>query len=455
MRKKELLGLKRLTATSGMMKLAEEDRPVKRAEQYWGGTRFYEVYQYGLYMRCQVLEGLLKVAFFLPEHMRTSGRMPAYELYVSKEEEKFLTYDRITGRWLTAKLDMVSWPDYVWRSEKKWISEKGHELIKEYLGVGHGGFKGLLEYQLRVRADELKRCHKKETDRWDLDLEQTPGLPGDWRRWVEKVGITENFIFYRYDRKGTETGYCTFCEKEVAVRNPRHNKAGRCLRCRHEVTYKALGKAGAVVATRRDYMYLMQRCEDGFMVREFQGCRWYRKGDFRNPECSSREVRRVIYGHDAEPLHAYYWGDYKHAETRWIETDFCHPGWYGEARGRVYGKTLPSLGKKELSRTGLVEALQDNGKMDPEKYLAVLLKVPQLEQLSKAHLPALVVECMDSYYNFEEAFRNPESGSLLKLLGIDPQQLKRLRKNRGGRSFLGWLQYEKVTGKSLPDEAVA
>lgn len=451
MKKKELLESKVLTATAGMMRLAEGDKAVRKPGYGWGG----EAYQYGLYMRCRILGGLLKVAFFLPEHMKAGGRLPAYELYVDKEAGSFLTYDRMTGKWLTAKLNMISWPNYVWRSEKKWISAQGHDLVKSYLGTEHGGFKGLLEYQMQVRADELKRRHKKETDPWDLDLEQTPDLPKDWAKWVEKVGITENYIFYRYDRKGAETGYCTFCEKEVAIRKPRHNKAGHCLRCRHAVTYKAMGKAGRAVATGRDYMYLIQRCEDGFMVREFQGYRRYWKEDYRNPECSCWEVRRAIYSHDAKPLHAYYWGDYKHAETRWIETSFCHPGWYGDAKGRVYGKTLPSLGKNELRRTGFPEALEDNRKMDPEKYLAVLQRVPQLEQLSKAHLPALAAECLGSYYDFARAFRNPESCSLLKLLGIDSQQLKRLRKNRGGRSFLGWLQYEKAVGKILPDETIA
>ena len=454
MRKKELLKLRNLTATSKMMRMADGDQPRQKAEGYPGWIRYYDVYQYGLYMRCQVLGGLLKAAFFLPEHMRTGGRMPAYELYIDKEEGKFLTYSRITGKWLTAKLDMISWPKYVSRSEKKWISRQGNDLVREYLGVEHGGYKGLLEYQLRVRADELKRRHKKETEPWDLDMEQTPDLPRDWERWVSKVGITENYIFYRYDRKGAKTGYCTFCEKEVPVRKPRHNKPGCCLRCRHKIMYKAVGKAGTIV-TRRDSMYLMQRCEDGFMIRQFRGYKRYRKGSYENPECCSWECRRVICGHDAELLRAYYWGDYKHTETRWIEKAFDSLNWFGEESGRVYGSSLPTLGAGELRRTGLMEALQDSKKIDPERYLMVLREVPELEMLSKARLPVLVRECMGSPYRFREAFRNPEARSLLKLLGIDSQQLKRLKGNRGGRRYLTWLQYEKAIGKSLPDEAVA
>ena len=87
-------------------------------------------------------------------------------------------------------------------------------------------------------------------------MAQTPKLPKDWKRWVDKVGIGENYIFYQYSRKGAKTGYCTFCEKEVAVSKPRHNKTGRCMRCRHKITYKSIGRAGTVV-TEDAKMYLM------------------------------------------------------------------------------------------------------------------------------------------------------------------------------------------------------
>lgn len=454
MRKKELLKLRTMNATSKMMQMADADMPQRAAYRSWGGEYVYISYQYGLYMRCQIMHGLLKVAFFLPEHMRAGGRKPAYELYIDKKNGEFLTYDLIAQKWLTSKLDRIPWPGYVFRSKEKWISPKEYDLIKKYLGEEHGGYRGLFEYQLKIRAEELKQRHKRETDPWDLDLEQTPELPKDWDRWVKKVGVTENYIFYQYSRKGAETGYCTFCEKEVAVREPRHNKMGYCLRCRHEITYKSIGKAGTVL-TKRNKMYLMQRCEDGFILREFEGYRKYPKGDYKNPECSSWEIRRAIYDHNATPLNAYYWGLYKQSESRWIKTGFCSPSWYGDGKGRVYGKTLPSLGVKELRCTGIIEMLQDKKEIDPEKYLAVLERVPQLEQLAKAHLPALAEECISNYYNFEKAFKSPESGSLLKLLGIDSQQLKRLRENRGGRHFLKWLQYEKVTERYLPDDVVA
>lgn len=419
-----------------MMKMAAEDTPKCETYSYGWSSHVRTVYQYGLYMRCQTLSGFLKVAFFLPDRMRLGGNLPAYELFICRQTGEFLTYDRNRDKWLTAKLDLLDWPDYVGTSEKKWINPEGYSTIKTYMGVKHGGFSGLMEYQLKVRADELKRRHKRETDPWDSDLAQTPDLPKDWMRWVRKVGIPENYIYYEYTKKGTETGYCTYCEKDVPVKTPRHNKKGRCPCCRHEITFKSVGRAGTV-RTGDNYMYLLQRCEDGFMVREFVGSGCYRKGEYKNPEYSHREVRRAIYDRNGHGLRAYYWGDYKYSELRWIATSVCgtSSGWYDYA-GRVYGKTLPDLNKNELQRTGLVETIRGIDEIDPEKYLAVLKEVPQIEQMAKAGLPLLVKECVASYYPFKEYFKKHGAGNLAKMLGTDAQGLKRLRENKGGQQFL-------------------
>ena len=47
MRKKELLKLRNLTATSKMMRMADGDQPRQKAEGYPGWIRYYDVYQYG------------------------------------------------------------------------------------------------------------------------------------------------------------------------------------------------------------------------------------------------------------------------------------------------------------------------------------------------------------------------------------------------------------------------
>lgn len=144
MKKKELLKLRSINATSKMMQMADADVPQRTVYKSWNGERVYLSYQCSLYMRCQIIHGFLKAAFFLPDHMRTGGRKPAYELYIDKEKGEFITYDRIKQRWLTAKLDMLPWPGYFYASRNKWISPQGHDLIKNILTESMEAIRGCL-----------------------------------------------------------------------------------------------------------------------------------------------------------------------------------------------------------------------------------------------------------------------------------------------------------------------
>lgn len=454
LKKKELMRMPILLATPKMMKIAAADTFKQRTDRRSGYSWVQDSYEYGIYMRCQTQNKILKVAFFLPEHMRSGGRHPIYELFIDKEKGQFLTYNKINHKWMTAKLDMLNWPVYVYNSKKNWISPRESALIKKYLGTKEESYIGLLQYQRGIREEELKLRHKRETDPWDLDLSQTPKLPMDWLRWVQKVGIPENYIFYKYNKKGADTGYCTFCEKDVPIKKPRHNKKGRCPCCRHSITYKAEGKAGTVI-TGNSYMYLIQRCRDGFLLREFEGYRKYPKGQYRALETASWECRRVIYSKAASALRAYYWGLYKQSETRWIRGGIYKYYHWRNFKGKVYGKTLPDLSKNELKYTGLIERIYSADIVDPEKYLSVLKAVPQLEQLSKGRLPRLVDECLYNYYSFQDRFYDSKARSLTGMLGINTQELKRLRKNRGGVLFLEWLKHEKATGRNIPDHVIS
>ena len=80
--------------------------------------------------------------------------------------------------------------------------------------------------------ERLKMKHKKQTDPWDEDLKQTRAVPKDWKHWVDKVGIPEQYIFYTYSRKKYKEGYCTYCEHDVQVQ-PHHNEMGKCPHCHH------------------------------------------------------------------------------------------------------------------------------------------------------------------------------------------------------------------------------
>lgn len=426
--------------------------PSPFAKDPYGWT--HEAYEYDLFLRAVERDGVLKVALFLPRLMRLGARRPAFELYIDKAARKFLTFSLEKKKWLTGKLDRIGWEEGCWSAGKRWISDADAKLVREYLGTEKGSYQDIFDYQRGIRADELQARHKRETDPWDADLAQVPALPGDWPRWVSKVGLPENFIFYHYTRKGADTGWCTYCERDVPIKHPRHNGEGRCPRCRRRITFKAVGKAGTVRAE-GGCLYLMQQCRDGFVIRDFRASRTYRPGMYEAPELSYHEYRRTIcdpYGH---PLRSYCWAVYRQTNLRWVESGLCSPTWWDTTRGPVYGKTLPGLCRRGLSRTGLAEYIKGKTMIDPEKYLAVLDKVPQLEQLAKLGLAKLASECVGSYRSFQQALADQAATQLTRALGINAPELTRLRRNDGGSDFLRWLQYEKATGKEIPDETIS
>ena len=73
------------------------------------------------------------------------------------------------------------------------------------------------------------------------------------------------------------------------------------------------------------------------MVREFEGHRTYRKGEYMTPECYVHEIRRMICDKNAIPQRAYYWGLYKQKTYRWINGYINKSGWYTDYSGMVYG----------------------------------------------------------------------------------------------------------------------
>ena len=442
-----LLAMPMLTASPEMKQAAMADEP-KKETTYYGHT--YTTRTYFAYMNCLVQDGILKAAFFLPDHLRLDGNNPVYEVFLDKENRQFLTYDHLEKKWRDAKLDRLEWHGRNYYATC-WVSEEDAALVQDYFSGERGGALGILDFQRNVRDEQLERRHKRITDPWDQDLAQVPELPKDWAHWADKVAVRENFIFYHYKRGGAKTGYCTFCGKEVPISgHPYHNKEGRCTRCRHPVVFKALGRAG-YFQTDKYYAYLIQRCRDGFVIREFWANRTYRKDRLPHSEPYWHEFRRSIYDHSGE-VRSYYWGLYCQRETRWIAGSPCYYAYYGDQSGRVYGKTLPSLEKKELRQTGLAEWIRSHPITDPEKYLAVWKRLPQMEQIWKAGLQRLTKECFNNCDSVRKLVLCPSEPGLIRALGLDASKFRRLRQLDGDTETLAWLQLEKKTGQRIPDE---
>ena len=189
MKKSSLLKMKNLPATEEMLAVAREDVPVKVGS---GWNTFYRC-RYSGFVRSAVEGGILKVTLYDPDAMRLGGTLPVYEIFMEKEKQQFLTYDRTRNEWRAAKIDYLEWQAK--GSNNVWISAVDDAQIRQYLASDEKSvYRAILKFQRAVRDAELERRHRKETDPWDAEISQTPPLPKDWERWVNKVGIQENYI---------------------------------------------------------------------------------------------------------------------------------------------------------------------------------------------------------------------------------------------------------------------
>ena len=179
MKKRALMALPKLTATDEMKQIATSDLPRKEKTDY-GYVR--EVCEYYTYLRCIKQDGILKVAFFFPEHLRLDGSNPAYEVYLDKEKRQFITYNSLIQKWCESKLDRLDWKRQYWYTKAYWISEEDETSIQTYLNIDKKAVEAILQFQRDVRDEQLEQRHRRETDPWDKDMEQVPELPKDWSR---------------------------------------------------------------------------------------------------------------------------------------------------------------------------------------------------------------------------------------------------------------------------------
>ena len=449
MERKKLKALDGLAPTSEMFRLAEQDILKKRAE--FGP----DTYQYEIYIRCQVIDGILKTALYLTRDLKIGAVKPVYEVFIDGIARTFLTWDVIHAKWRSSMLINLEWPRYIDGSNSYIIAEE-NEKMKKYLGIAADGYSGILDYQEQLRDEALARKHRRKTESWDKVMAQVPAEPKDWNHWVNKHGIHQNYVFYDYVRNGAKTGFCTYCEKEVPIIKPKHNALDKCKCCGNKIQFKSRGRAGRFF-TKEEMIYLVQKCGEGTVVRQYCATRAYLAGNYETPNISCREERRFVYNADLEET-PYYYGRYRFHEYRWIKGEkpdagFGYYQYYRtreEMLGSVYKRTLPALSAGALRKTGLPQLARKVDRINPREYLETLSRKPYLEQIVKSELNQLAWSVINERWELELG----DSNDFSKSLGIDKNRMKRLREHNGGFVYLEWLRFEKLRENNIRDSII-
>lgn len=443
---KKIEKIQELLASNEIMQMAEKDVPRKIKTCYMNEY----AYKTDLYFRCKLHGDILEVAIYETQCLRMGARRPSYEVFIDYEKRDYITRDVMHEKFLTAKMENL----LVDRRKlecvtKRFISEEDNALIQRFLKKDDEGIQCIVDFQNKIKRERLLAVRAREVAPWDKQMKKVPDIPKDFMTWGERFAVQEHFIFYTYDKKGAKKGFCSCCKKEVPIVNPKHNKKAVCKCCGRHVTFKSRGKAGTF-STERYLGYLMQKVDDGMVLRTFYFTNHFAKGN-EIPKVNMSETRRVLYTKEFAP-DTYVYALYKNEYLRWVHTAsfFRYGSLYSEP-GRIYPRTLPSLAKDALKMTGLPEMIKALKNIDPEMYLNALRENPYLEQLAKSGLTRLAHAVI---FDMKLDLDIQDIKELPKALGIDRARMKRLRENNGARVYLAWLKYEKRENTIIDDNVI-
>lgn len=456
MKKQDLLKLPKLSVTEQMENLVKEDTPVKKTiKTYYRNQYTKTVYKRYQYYRAIVKDGILKLAVFSRKLMAKGHIEPEYEIYISKEEAKYITLETATGKWKTAKIDNL---DYILDNgyefgNKPWYTDATKKTVNDYLGTGDREVKdAILTYQNGVLGERLNKRHRTEKEAIDAVMNAVPELPKDFDEWVmESAFLQERYVFYH---AGTHSGYCTHCKKEVQLKEkPKHNTQEICPECKSRVTLKAWGKQKYVFDSKT--VGIIQRLTDktGYILRIFK-CRLERlkENDWILNEAGCWEEARIQLGTHMELIKRFCWGEYKHTGiVRWCYDNIYY---YHDEECILYHRNIKKLRKEiGIQYTPIEELMKKNQGhyCYPRTMLRRLRENPKLEYMIKARLYRMTWEICTQYGDSEF---NWDAKKPWDVLGVTKEQMQQCIRIDAGERNLRTMKRVQQYGIRLTDEQV-
>lgn len=452
MRKSDLEKLRTLRATPLMVKKINEPGKIQ-VSSYWTSSKRLNKHRYACAMRCQYLGGIIKVALFTPTDLNAGVMDPKYEIFINPEGEEWISRERTKNgwEWRTAMIHNLYdyYRIYYDCDHLSYMNPEGTKTIKRELKVSDGGYRGIMEWQKRINEQRKEDKYNRETAKWDEAMAKVPKeLPEDFKLFCLQKGLREHYIFYDYDRKGQNKGYCTCCGKEVIGIKPKYNKEDKCPECKTWIAYKSKAKLDHIYVN-GGQASLIQNYEDGLVIRYFTiSTDYYSKyPEQALKKLHTHEIRRVVFYKGNMTTYVYDW--YKQRCVRWVTSSWAQGGL---ANYPLYQKNVAAVFRKTKWPTAYMLMRRHYRDINICNYLKTELYNPAIEKTVKVGLYGLARELIEMPYN--RTLLNEEQTELPKLLKIDSARLKRLISIKGGADALKWLQYEKEQNTQWADEVI-
>ncbi len=280
----------------------------------------------------------------------------------------------------------------------------------------------------------------------------------DLQQFVRKNAFSKQYLFIR--KKGDATGYCSFCQKDVPLRDRSslpHNAPTTCPRCRQEATVKHAWRGIKNIADVA-YVYHFARSVRNKQMITCQTFYVYRFLD-SNPGAIeySPSCYYVFSGQGARMM---YIDPYSRQNilTQSIYTRHPSGSFYYGWRGKL-AVNLASLARAVPHTPFQYSTWENYTAMEEQilRYLALFAKYPQVEYLSKCGLSAFIQSYLERY-PVARGLLNWRGTSLRKALGFQPtkQELQYIEQaHLSGVSLASWLRLRKSGCPVLLPDLVA
>lgn len=424
--KRELLQLPVMKPTKEMIERA------KMREMY----EFYnepskEGPRYGKLYRARKQGNALEVDVFWYKDLLYGAKIPRYRIFL--HDEKYDTYDCGCKKWRTATIENLNflqgWNQVECRAlSKYWIPEKDRKIIEKFVGNGEKTVNAM------IQGWQQYEKNRKEIDRIDDEMSVIPDIPKDFEDWIKKDAVPQ-YMFYE---SGKDIGLCTCCGEYQELKKPRYGKAGRCPKCKREVTYRTYKKSGRIVD--RAGASLIQKTKKGFVLRYFKTFQEIKQG--KRTGFEAWEYIRITYDENWRKRGIYHLGRYKQTNMiRWCdgyERNACY--YYDlreEGKAALYPRNLKRILKgSRLEYSGLPEFAKTRRWFYQQGYIEEAQVYPGIEKLVKAGFYNLAGNAIEIG---NHAPLELGETKVKKVLGLKGEYYN-LIKDKDPR----WLEYEKV-----------
>lgn len=468
MKKIELLQMPVLQATERMIKIAEKDKETTVVRKNdWGYEYKEKNRKYGRYFRVVVQDGILKVALFTREQLIKKKREPEYEIYVDKENDKYITWDVTTEKWLTAKINNLSRAYSTCVTELEWQTDADRALINQYFntGINKNVWQAVLDYQSDICEGRLLHKYKNEMEQIDAVMKEVPDIPKNFEQWVTKNCLEETMFYMPERKKQMQKMYCTHCDSMMDAparpKRPEHGKTIKCPKCGVTATYRSWNKQKYV--TENCDVLLLQRLKDdsGYILRNFnvKAERRHEKG-WQNIDVHIYEDFRIRLDNRFQEMETFEYGEFRYTGiTRWCHDarrNYYYGYYYSSCYvGRMYTANLKKELKKENFRRADLKKIFLGGSrcnVNAVRLLNTLYNNPYIEYLEKSKLTVLETEILEGAGLTGLLDKN--KNRINEVLKLDMAHFRRFQKMNGNFTVLRALQWEQDTGSKITDHNI-